>query len=92
MDKLLCSVGFATHEKIQDKKGFDRLQDDEFWIVPFWFTPCQVLELRGDSFEHFGNAAIVQSIVDRLPEIAKEIAKPLSKTDKVRTNPRLSLR
>lgn len=44
----------------------------------------QVLELRGDSFQHFGNAAIVQSIVDRLPEIAKEIAAPLAKTEKVR--------
>lgn len=46
-----------------------------------------MLELRGDSFEHFGNAAIVQSIVDRLPEIAKEIAAPLAKTDKVRKVP-----
>lgn len=44
----------------------------------------QVLELRGDSFQHFGNAAIVQSIVDRLPDIAREIAAPLAKTDKVR--------
>ncbi|CAN0420162.1 unnamed protein product, partial [Ectocarpus sp. 13 AM-2016] len=40
--------------------------------------------LRGDSFQHFGNAAIVQSIVDRLPDIAREIAAPLAKTDKVR--------
>lgn len=46
--------------------------------------PCQVLELRGDSFQHFGNAAIVQSIVDKLPEIAREIAAPLAKTEKVR--------
>lgn len=46
--------------------------------------PCQVLEMRGDSFQHFGNAAIVQSIVDKLPDIAKEIAAPLSKTEKVR--------
>lgn len=44
----------------------------------------QVLELRGDSFQHFGNAAIVQSIVDKLPEIAREIAAPLAKTEKVR--------
>ncbi|CAN0302453.1 unnamed protein product, partial [Ectocarpus sp. 13 AM-2016] len=43
----------------------------------------KVLELRGDSFQHFGNAAIVQSIVDRLPDIAREIAAPLAKTDKV---------
>lgn len=47
-------------------------------------TLAQVLELRGDSFQHFGNAAVVQSIVDRLPEIAREIASPLAKTEKVR--------
>ncbi|CAN0437577.1 unnamed protein product, partial [Ectocarpus sp. 13 AM-2016] len=41
------------------------------------------LELRGDAFQHFGNAAVVQSIVDKLPDIAREIAAPLAKTDKV---------
>lgn len=40
--------------------------------------------MRGDSFQHFGNAAIVQSIVDKLPDIAREIAAPLAKTEKVR--------
>lgn len=49
--------------------------------------PYQVLEMRGDSFQHFGNAAIVQSIVDKLPEIAGEIAAPLAKTEKVYTTP-----
>lgn len=47
------------------------------------FCFVQVLELRGDSFQHFGNAAVVQSIVDRLPEIAREIAAPLARTEKV---------
>lgn len=44
---------------------------------------AKVLELRGDSFQHFGNAAVVQSIVDRLPEIAKQVAAPLAKTEKM---------
>ncbi|CAM9291103.1 unnamed protein product, partial [Hapterophycus canaliculatus] len=44
---------------------------------------AKVVELRGDAFQHFGNAAIVQSIVDKLPELAKEIAAPLAKTDKM---------
>jgi len=44
---------------------------------------AKVLALRGDSFQHFGNAAVVQSIVDRLPDIAREIAAPLAKTEKM---------
>ncbi|CAN0067428.1 unnamed protein product, partial [Laminaria digitata] len=44
---------------------------------------AKVLKLRGESFQSFGNAAAVQSIVDRLPEIAREIAAPLAKTEKV---------
>ncbi|CAB1105969.1 unnamed protein product [Ectocarpus sp. CCAP 1310/34] len=50
---------------------------------PFFVLGCQVLELRGDAFQHFGNAAVVQSIVDKLPDIAREIAAPLAKTDKM---------
>eukprot|EP00904_Undaria_pinnatifida_P005772 jgi/Undpi1/2324/HiC_scaffold_13.g05707.m1 len=44
---------------------------------------AKVLKLRGESFKSFGNAAIVQSIVDRLPDIAREIAAPLAKTEKM---------
>eukprot|EP00752_Nemacystus_decipiens_P013019 g11517.t1 len=44
---------------------------------------AKVLEMRGDSFQHFGNAAIVQSIVDKLPDIAREIAAPLARTEKM---------
>ncbi|CAM9317725.1 unnamed protein product [Ascophyllum nodosum] len=44
---------------------------------------AKVLELRGDAFAHYGNAAVVQSIVDKLPDIAREIATPLSRTDKM---------
>lgn len=44
---------------------------------------AKVLAMRGDSFQHFGNAAVVQSIVDRLPDIAREIAAPLAKTEKM---------
>lgn len=40
--------------------------------------------MRGDAFAHFGNAAVVQSIVDKLPDIAREVAAPLSRTEKVR--------
>ena len=43
----------------------------------------QVLELRGRAFQEYGQAAVVQSIVDRLPDIAREVASPLAKTEKV---------
>ena len=49
--------------------------------------PCQVLEMRGDAFAHFGNAAVVQTIVEKLPDIAREVAAPPSRTKKVRGCP-----
>lgn len=49
------------------------------WMRPF----VQVLGMKGDSYSHFGNAALVKSIIDRLPDIAREVASPLSKTEKV---------
>ncbi len=57
-------------------------------IMTVELTPrcrLQVLELRGRAFQEYGQAAVVQSIVDRLPDIAREIASPLAKTEKVGT-------
>ncbi|CAM9317947.1 unnamed protein product [Ascophyllum nodosum] len=44
---------------------------------------AKVLEMRGDAFAHFGNAAVVQSIVEKLPDIAREVAAPPSRTKKM---------
>ncbi|CAM9891122.1 unnamed protein product, partial [Choristocarpus tenellus] len=44
---------------------------------------AKVLEMRAEAFKQYGQAAIVQSIVDKLPDITREVAAPLSKTDKM---------
>jgi hypothetical protein len=42
---------------------------------------AEVLRKRADAFKEFGQAALIQSIVDRLPEIATAMAAPLAKTE-----------
>lgn len=44
---------------------------------------AEVLRKRADAFKEFGQAALIQSIVDRLPEIATAMAAPLAKTEKM---------
>eukprot|EP00241_Pyramimonas_parkeae_P002901 CAMPEP_0114235152 /NCGR_PEP_ID=MMETSP0058-20121206/6093_1 /TAXON_ID=36894 /ORGANISM="Pyramimonas parkeae, CCMP726" /LENGTH=442 /DNA_ID=CAMNT_0001346885 /DNA_START=119 /DNA_END=1447 /DNA_ORIENTATION=- len=42
-----------------------------------------VLRMRADAYKEFGEAALMQSVVEQLPSIAEAIAKPLCKTDKM---------
>ena len=44
---------------------------------------AEVLQKKADAFKHYGEAALVQLIVDKLPEIAQAMAAPLAKTDKM---------
>jgi len=44
---------------------------------------ASVLEKRATAFSQFGDAAIIQLIVDKMPEIAKNLSKPLENTDKM---------
>jgi flotillin len=41
------------------------------------------LKERAVAFKEFGEAAILQSVVDRLPEIVENLTKPLMKTEKM---------
>ena len=43
----------------------------------------EVLEQRAQIFREFGHDAIVQNVVEILPSLAREIAKPLAKTEKM---------
>ncbi|MEZ7893120.1 MAG: SPFH domain-containing protein [Candidatus Wallbacteria bacterium] len=38
---------------------------------------------KAASWEKYGNAAIVQMVIEKLPELAKAISEPLSKTEKI---------
>lgn len=44
---------------------------------------ADVLRKKAEAYKEYGEAAIVQSIVDQLPAIADSIAAPLTKTDKM---------
>ena len=42
-----------------------------------------VLVKKADAFKQYGEAALVQMIVEKLPELAKCVAAPLAKADKM---------
>uniref|UniRef100_A0A7S2S6C3 Band 7 domain-containing protein n=1 Tax=Mucochytrium quahogii TaxID=96639 RepID=A0A7S2S6C3_9STRA len=44
---------------------------------------AKVLQTKADAYKHYGQAAITQMVVEKLPEIAENISKPLSKTEKM---------
>ena len=44
---------------------------------------AEAMHKKADAFKHYGDAAITQMIVERLPEIASAISAPLSKTEKI---------
>ena len=38
---------------------------------------------KAEAFKQYNDAAVTQMIIERLPEIAKNVAEPLSKTEKI---------
>lgn len=44
---------------------------------------AEAMKEKAEAYKAYGDAAIVQMFVDKLPEIAKNVAEPLSKTDKM---------
>ena len=44
---------------------------------------AEAMRKKADSFKEYNQAAVLQILVAALPEIAKAIAEPLSKTDKI---------
>jgi flotillin len=44
---------------------------------------AQALELKAEAMQNYGQAAMLEMVVDRMPAIAKAIGEPLAKTDKI---------
>jgi len=44
---------------------------------------AKAMSEKAASWEKYGNAAIVQMVIEKLPELAKAISEPLSKTEKI---------
>jgi len=38
---------------------------------------------KAEAFKQYNDAAVTQMVIERLPEIAKNVAEPLSKTEKI---------
>ncbi len=46
-------------------------------------STADAMSAKADAWKHYNEAAIVQMLIDKLPEIARAISEPLSKTDKM---------
>jgi flotillin len=44
---------------------------------------AEAMKIKAEAFKQYNDAAITQMIIDKLPEIAKYIAEPLSKTERI---------
>ena len=44
---------------------------------------AQALELKAEAMQNYGQAAMLEMVIDKMPEIAKAIGEPLAKTDKI---------
>ena len=44
---------------------------------------AEAMREKAEAYKQYGEAAVVQMIVEKLPELAKNIAEPLAQTDKI---------
>ncbi|MCG3152410.1 MAG: hypothetical protein GEEBNDBF_01707 [bacterium] len=44
---------------------------------------AEAMRLRAEAFKEYGAAAILEQLIDRLPDLARAISEPLAKTDKI---------
>ncbi|MCZ7546201.1 MAG: SPFH domain-containing protein [Anaerolineae bacterium] len=47
------------------------------------FAEAQAMEKKADAWQRYNQAAIIQQLIDALPEVANAIAQPLAKTDRI---------
>jgi flotillin len=65
--EVIRATGQAEAEVIQ-KKGL---------------AEAEVMRIKADAWKQYGEAAIAQMFVEKLPELARAVSEPLSKTDKI---------
>ncbi|MCL1862171.1 MAG: flotillin family protein, partial [Defluviitaleaceae bacterium] len=44
---------------------------------------AEAMMKKAEAFKQYNDAAVIQMLIERLPEIAKNVADPLSKTEKI---------
>jgi flotillin len=47
------------------------------------FAEAAAMEKKAAAWQQYGQAAIIQQLVEALPEVAAAVAKPLAKTEKI---------
>lgn len=47
------------------------------------FAEAEAMAKKAEAFKQYNDAAVIQMLIERLPEIAKNVAEPLSKTEKI---------
>ena len=47
------------------------------------FAEAEAMMKKAEAFKQYNDAAVIQMLIERLPEIAKNIADPISKTEKI---------
>jgi len=47
------------------------------------FAEAEAMMKKAEAFKQYNDAAVIQMMIDRLPEIAKNVADPISKTEKI---------
>ena len=44
---------------------------------------AEAIQLKAEAMQHYGQAAMLEMVVEKLPEVAKAIGEPLAQTEKI---------
>lgn len=74
----------AKYAKLQEAKGIRAVGEANASAAQAMFiAEAEGLEKKADAYERFGQAAILDMVVKILPQVAAEVAKPISSIDSV---------
>jgi len=72
----------AERQAIADAEFFESQKVAEAILLKGQ-AEAQALELKAEAMKKFGHAAMLEMVVDRLPEVARAIGEPLAQTEKI---------
>ena len=72
----------AERKAIADAELYESQKEAEAILLK-GKAEAQALELKAIAMEKYGQAAMLEMVIDKLPEVARAIGEPLSQTDKI---------
>ena len=72
----------AERQAIADAQFYEAQRQAEAILLK-GKAEAEALELKADAMQNYGQAAMLEMVVDRMPEIARAIGEPLAKTEKI---------